>query len=164
MLFVFAILYAIMQEKWRSRKVFPFKGFYISWARNRQCSKFIQFYFYLFFPLWKFIRISKWNFSLMHISFSYETSVLITVYSANYSLVDHIFYFHFVDLLQNLFQMRYFTISFSFFIHQYISLIRPPITENTTSGADNINKVEWKQVFIFNLGKLLIYYWCDWHV
>lgn len=29
---------------------------------------------------------------------------------------------------------------------QYVSLLRPPVTENSASGAEVIDKVEWKQV------------------
>lgn len=29
---------------------------------------------------------------------------------------------------------------------QYVSLLRPPITESSAPGADIIDKVEWKQV------------------
>lgn len=34
----------------------------------------------------------------------------------------------------------------SFGMFQYVSLLRPPVTESTAPGADIIDKVEWKQV------------------
>lgn len=35
---------------------------------------------------------------------------------------------------------------FSLFSRQYISILRPPITDNGAPGAEIIDKVEWKQV------------------
>lgn len=34
------------------------------------------------------------------------------------------------------------------FLFQYVSLLRPPITESTAPGAEIIDKVEWKQVML----------------
>jgi hypothetical protein len=39
-----------------------------------------------------------------------------------------------------------FPFSFKLFFLQYISILRPPITESTAPGAEVIDKVEWKQV------------------
>lgn len=44
----------------------------------------------------------------------------------------------------------------SFF--QYVSLLRPPITDSSAPGADIIDKVEWKQVkYHFKTNKFLCY-------
>lgn len=50
----------------------------------------------------------------------------------------------------------YLLFTFNIFFFQYVSLLRPPVTEGSMSGSEVIDKTEWKQVRLKKKPFLLI--------